>query len=745
MPAHDLLAQLERDDKHYLGAGDGVVFDPPHPIWLDRPGFWDGGRVYLYSLDPLFTLGLIGATGTALRLQARERRWTPAELAVRYSAQGWEAEERRAVLPGGRFLSEWTLASNGAVEIGIVAWTAQEGSPVVARDRLAAGPGGVRFHLAADDAQRRSSGLELLVSLRFTGAPADSWAVYESQHPVSSPILPQWETTPFRDRWQDLALRNEIRLAESQPAGGRRLVYLGIARRISLVRGKTTQFGVVLEARPIDPGLHQGDRIEAGADESVATSRSAWRGFLEQTPAIRSSDPYVERYLPYRWYGLRLNFLDPAGNYRYPTCAEGTEYFHCAISYSAWCHARELRWLSDPERARGSILTFLAHQRPDGALPGRVYLDHMRRTDHYFADWGGSLLAVDEVHPDRGFLESCYEPLCRYADWVDRERDPEGIGLFDVRDPFETGQEMMSRYTAVDPLADEQHFDFRLRLKGVDLTIYQYRLRRALARVAARLGRSGLVHDAAADRIAAAVRAHLWDPGTELFSDLDPRTMTRTGIKAAVCFYPFMTDIVDRTHLAALERHLFNPAEFWTPFPVPSTSADDPTYSPDAEWKGVRQHCAWNGRVWPMANSHVAEALCRVAVDLEPRYRERAAEFLMRYLRMLFFDRDPARPNSFEHYSPVSGEPCLYRGLDDYQHSWVNDLLIRFVAGARPGANGTLVVDPFPCDIERIELERLPYRGHQVGVELDAGHIRVRVDGSTRAEGEVGTLIMLSL
>jgi len=53
-------------------------------------------------------------------------------------------------------------------------------------------------------------------------------------------------------------------------------------------------------------------------------------------------------------------------------------------------------------------------------------------------------------------------------------------------------------------------------------------------------------------------------------------------VKAAVCFYPYATDVTDASHTAGLARHLFNPREFWTPYPVPSSSADDPLFNADA-------------------------------------------------------------------------------------------------------------------------------------------------------------------
>ncbi|HEX7118382.1 MAG TPA: trehalase family glycosidase [Longimicrobiales bacterium] len=744
----DALSPLRRTDKHYLAAGDGVLFDPPHPLWLDRPGFWDGGRLFLHTLKPLFTVSFVDAAGRELAPRPLSREWTPAELAAAYAADGIALEERRVVLPGGRFVSEWTLTNTGAqpVSLVVVGWTAQEAAALADRAGVEGGADGVAFTVRAEDAQLGLSTLDVRCVLRFAGEPADGWAAYETQQTRSFPNAPWWDGAPFRDRWRDGGLARELRLASEPPASGRRLVYLGVSRRVRLEPGAAAALAVMLEAAPCDAAYRVPAPPPPVPGRAAEASRAAWRGYFAAAPSLAASDPWLERYFAYRWYGLRLNFIDPAGNYAHPTVAEGIEFFHCPIAYSAWCHARELRWLPDPSRARGALLTFLDHQTEDGRLPGRVYLDHMRRTDFYFADWGCALDALEEVHPDRGFLEAAYGPLSRYAAWLDADRDREASGLYDVLDPYETGQENMSRYTAVDPDADRQHFDYRLRLKGVDLTVYAYRLRRALARAAAALGRPAEVraHDAVADRIADAVRRHMWDAASGMFSDLDPRTLARTGVRAAVCFYPYMTDLVGPEHLPGLERNLLDPAAFWLPYPVPSTAADDPTFSADAEWKGVRQNCAWNGRVWPMANSHLVDALGHVATTLDPAWRGRAAELLGRFVRMLFFDGDPARPNAFEHYSPMTGRPGVYRGLDDYQHSWINDLIIRYVAGFRPMAGGGFVVDAFPFGLERLRLERLPYRGATVTIAIDDGRVAVDVDGSRRAEGSVGESLEVS-
>src|SRR2546422_4038096 len=124
------------------------------------------------------------------------------------------------------------------------------------------------------------------------------------------------------------------------------------------------------------------------------------------------------------------------------------------------------------------------------------------------------------------------------------------------------------------------------------------------------------VWDRKADATRAAVRERMWDPERKLFFDVDPRSGERSPYKAAVGFYPFLCDIATEEHLPAITEHLLNPAEFWTPYPIPASSLDDPSFSAEAEWKGRRMSCPWNGRVWPMTNSHVCEALAKAGLNL---------------------------------------------------------------------------------------------------------------------------------
>ena len=99
----------------------------------------------------------------------------------------------------------------------------------------------------------------------------------------------------------------------------------------------------------------------------------------------------------------------------------------------------------------------------------------------YHANWGDALRRLDAVHPSDDFLREVYPGFKRYAQYFDRERDDEASGLYDIDNHYETGQEYMHRYTAVNPDADRRHWGEVFRLKGVDVTVYVYELKRTLA------------------------------------------------------------------------------------------------------------------------------------------------------------------------------------------------------------------------------------------------------------------------
>lgn len=739
----DPLELLARSDKWFLAGGDGIIFAPPFAQWLDVPGFWDEATYYQYPVGPLFTVAFLDSEGRELPADLVERRWTPAELTCKYTLgieHSVEATEVRTVQPGGVFVSEWRLHSDVPISLHGIAWTTQDTDVV---DLATLRWDGSALGFVRELRDRRNVPLRLRAELTCLGA-ATSWSASLSERTA---VQPHWRFAPFAELWRQETLPSHVRPFGINPQG---LVYAAVHR--ALARG-VTDMNVTFAMRltPDDESLRGATRpraytprtsaaVSAGSATLGGASRRRWQEMFELVPRFSCSNPYLERYYWYRWYGLWLNAIAPGiGMYRFPTTCEGIAAFHQPIAYSAPAHVRELRWLHDPDVARGVMRTMFAHQRPDGSLNGRVYLNHLSHTDFYHADWGGAQQALAAVAPNEAFDRELYPLMSRYADWLLTTRDAKETGMIDVLDQYETGQEFMSRYLAVDPNADRYGWENRIRLKGIDATVYAYSLLRALERIATRSGAPDEIDRwrMLADRTATAVREQMWDPQLRIFSDVEPKSGQRTNVSAAVGFYPFFTDIAQEAHSSALTKTLLDPSLYWTTYPVPASPLSDPLFSANAEWKGKRHACPWNGRVWPMTNSHILEALGRWATADRPELRKAAAHMLRRFIHMMFFDGDVERPNCFQHYNPFTGTPSAYRGIDDYMHSWVADLIIQYVCGVRPDAGG-LTVDHLPLEVDMAELTDVTVAGHSVAVRIAGDSYEATIDGerSRRQMGE---------
>ena len=700
----DRIRSLARSDKWFLGGLDGLVWAPPFPAWLDKPGFWDPGHLLHYEVGPLFTVAFLDRSGTELPLTpattASGDTWQPDRMKRRWRLEGIPGElvEEGRVLPGGVLESRWTLPAD-LPAWAAVAFTAQPGDDV---DDVRSSEAGIRWSRRLTD--RKGRHLEVGLTLE-SRSPADRRGVVWSK----GSALPSWEHGPFSEG----GMSKEGTVTHP---GRARTGWAWMAVGSILSSEQPLVFRMVLDAG-------------AARVAEVHEIPTDWPAFFGDFPDFRCEDPYLDRYFDARIHGMGLNRIDGVwDNIRHPAVAEGIEYFHVPITYSAQCHMMEMRWHRGGREAWGSILNFLARQKEDGSLHGRLYPNHLEGTDYYHANWGDAVRAVHAVHPDPDRLATCYDGLTRFAGWMVRERDPEGSGMFTVVNHYETGQEYMSRYLAVDPEADVNEWQPRLRLKGIDVTVYAYQLFKALTWMARRLGRDaeGAEWDRRAEHTGRAINDLMWSPVTGLFGDVDGTTGARTGIKAAVGFYPLLTDLVDDERIRSLLDHLENPGTFGTPYPIPSSSVDDPHFSAEGLWKGKRHNCPWNGRVWPMTTSHVIEGLLRCWRRGHHRAGLIAARMIPKYVEMMFDGGDVDRPNCYEHYNPYTGHPCYFRGINDYQHSWVLDLLVRGVAGLGVDEEG-LHLHPLPHEITHVSLGPVHVRGHAVSVQLDATRARMFV------------------
>ncbi len=774
----NILKYLERNDKWYLGGGNRLIWTPPFPIWLDYPGFWDKAHYYNYEIEPVFTWTVLDEDGVEIPLLVMERKWDPSKLKTRFqiSDVGYQLQkseirpacrtgrnpksklsfnEDKCCLPNDVLTSVVHIKNTAskARKLHLIVWTIQPSYPSKHTTWLSdikINKNKIKFtkHLYRPNAQILPVECVLGIDRKVK-----SYSINLSE---GSTIQPHWRFTPYFEKFKNGKLPNEIKLKGVNNDG---LIFIALHTSIEL-KPKSEELGsIFFTTAPTNKVANKNFVFALKQKDPIKLSEYNWNDYFASVPYFECSDEYLTRYYWYRWYGLRLMTLDgKEGNYKQPAVCEGIGYFRSPISYSAMCHMLENRWRQDPTLAQGSLLTFINNQRKDGGFRGHIDVNYYRQEMFYHANWGKAVRELYRIHPDKYFLKKAYSGLVKYVRYFDRERDAEGSGLYDIDNHYETGQEYMHRYLAVDSNADKDNWGKVFRLKGVDVTVYIYELKKALAWMAKELHR-GDAEDTewnkGAEKIKQAVLERMWDTEEEMFFDVNPKTRKRTKVKAAVCFYPYMTDIVSKVHVSGLKRHLLNPKEFWTEFPVPSSSVDDKYFSSEPEWKGKRMNCPWNGRVWPMTNSHVAEVLALSAIRFNSKeLRAKSVEFMTKFIRMMFFrtegesasggDADPKRPNCFEHYNPFTGQPSVYRGVDDYQHSWVVDVIIKYVAGLKVN-DDSIIIEPFPFHLDYFILDDSRVRGHQLKIGTKGKSLTIWLDGVKNQSGEIGKEIRLSL
>ena len=706
------------------------MYAPPFPRWLDRPGFWDECYWAEVRFERAFTVLVLDAGFKPVPLSLVRRQWRPDRLVQQWKADGLRVREVRVVVGDGAFLSELQIKNAGTKDLSLhlILWSMPE-----YRGEEPGGPAAFDVKRDGDFVKFGLKGKEgdtvyALDAALGADTPPTSHTINLSEWTDTSPL---WEVAPFAEKVRGLArLAGEEKVKVGRDQDG--FLHVGLHYAVSVGAGESESITFGLAIAP-DPGGAKPALAAAFNDDAIAASETEWKRFFRSVPYFECSDPYLTRYYWYRWYGLRLLMASACRDHlRYPCVFEGIDGFRWHISYSAQCHMRECRWMHYAAFAEGSLRNFLLNQLESGSLAGHIGV-WSHDEGFYHADWGDAALAVHAVHGDKGFLKAIFDPLARYAEYFERERDREGMHLYDVINQGETGQEYASRYFFADPDADTWK---EIRLKGVDSTVYIYHLQKSLARMAAILGRSEeqARWEQEAQATGRAILEKMWDPARQEFCDVNAATGERSPYSPAVGFYPFFTDLPGKEHLGAIRNHLLNPKRFWTEYPVPTVAIDDPYFDAEGEWKGKRHACPWSGRVWPMTNSHVCEALANAALRLDDSLRKPAADLIRRFVQMMFFDGDQNRPNCFEHYNPFTAQPCTYRGIDDYQHSWVADLILKYAAGVQPQVENVLVVDPLPFDLEHFTADRIRIKGRTAKVtwQREEG-LRVYVDGRLRA------------
>jgi glycogen debranching enzyme len=275
----------------------------------------------------------------------------------------------------------------------------------------------------------------------------------------------------------------------------------------------------------------------------------------------------------------------------------------------------------------------LAYQLPDGMLPDAVYDEgivteinhpiHAEVTKPPIVAWAA--LKLHETAPDLGFLQEIYIPLVRWNAWWFSMNDDDVDGLAQYNHPYSSG------------LDNNPLWDFGMPVESPDLNTYLCVQMGSLALMAEALGLEveGRMWRRRASSIVRRMIEDFWDEEAGVFRALhDEKPIP---VITPFNLYPIWTGQLPDAIRNRLLEHLRNPDEFWGDLVIPSVARNDPTYDPDAMWRGP---------IWININYFFVEALHQIGEhELAQELREKTLQLVMRHASI------------YEYYNADTGDP----------------------------------------------------------------------------------------
>jgi len=708
---------MNQNKKTALAGGGYCLYAPRFPRFLDAPGFADEACIANAIVPSVYFLWVL-EDGRPLSLNRTKSEMVGGKAVVSFEEPGGlKVVETRFITQDDRFVSELHLhnATKGEREFTVVVWTTTdpEGEPV----SLEGDSFRIRRALKAD-------GVDVPADIHYSSPDSKGARCLQGFFAEGGSDRPDWEETPWFDLGALPTPRAKRPMEKPSPISPESRVYAGLFRPVTLrTNGKASHR---FEANV----TFKGKGVNFRARRPDAKDENGWNAFWDQVPKFKCDDKALERVVKNRFELLFL-LRQPhgAGLFSAPGVCEGNGTLHQPSAFSMPAIMREARWLQDPTLARGCLRLFFENIHRNGQVPGRINMAGTDIADFYHADWGGGFESLDAMHPDKATKKAVLMAMQRYVKWVANNRDPEGSGLTDIVNHFESGQSFSRRYTVIDTKADRAvEFAEQFRLKGIDASVFRYRLVKWLYAVADEIQEKAMANrfQAESEVILETIRKKMWDEKSGMFMDLDPKSRRKTNVKAAVGFYPLATDIPNQKQVLKMLDVLGSRQEFWAKYPVPSIAMSDSTFNAAGQWKGTRKDCPWNGRTWSVVNGHILEGLTYWAERGNKKATRLATQLLQRWVSMLSgVAEESDLPNSLEHYHPETGIGSRYRGIDLCLNSFVLDNVFRIACGFAIRF-GEVQDDPIGDAID-FKLHGMPLGNKLYDVERKNGKLKVSI------------------
>lgn len=257
---------------------------------------------------------------------------------------------------------------------------------------------------------------------------------------------------------------------------------------------------------------------------------------------------------------------------------------------------------------------------------------------------------------DIELIKRAFPYLVSFDHWYSTERDIENDGLIEFGAYKPVGKSDMlqtARFETFDfhPAMDEMKLtihpghesgEWYGNVEGVEQTCFLILQEQALVKMALLLDQKEMAKkfQDLADKRIRAVRTKMWDSKTKFFYSLDRDSDQKIYTKTLQAFLALTCGAATKSQADGLLKHLENPQEFWSNYPVPTVALDDPKYNTRI---GRMPPLMWRGDVWPGTNYLISLGLQKYG------FHKTANELTLKMLDMINLS------GINERYHPVSG------------------------------------------------------------------------------------------
>lgn len=459
-------------------------------------------------------------------------------------------------------------------------------------------------------------------------------------------------------------------------------------------------------------------------DAALEKRRDEWASFFNKNvPKFHSCDSLVEKFFFHSFYVAKGNILDFQGEESF------TEPYTCPSKlrllpqwfWDMGFQAVHEKWTHGYPFPKSCIRNCLNAQKKDGHL---IFM-HYKKGDGDFLDHLGyhqliqpfilpmSIWDIYLKDSDRSFLKECLPKLAAFDRWMQRERDPRKEWLVNLQIPGESGWDNSKRFVPEGlPLTPDKCGINALPIQPVDFNTYVYIGRALIRRIAEEIGNKALAEEyAEIQKHTAKAISRMFDPKLGMYADKFIGENRLSKIKSAGGLIPLLSGLATKAQAKSVVRHLLNPAEFWSRYPVPSLSMDDFDFTCADEYQSY-----WNGRTWANVDWLILEGLMRAGET------DAAAQLLDKLVQLGNILGEPYMTENFHPLKPY----CYDINQNTICYGWtglITDAIIRRGLGIQPNMpKGEIIFNPLmPSHWHYSTISDLRIGRHQLEIQLFDG------------------------